>query len=107
MMALLLGAKADAASMVTHRVDVDGTAREYLLALPSRTAPNPAPLILLLHGHLGTANNALGRGTRPSPLSAWLTIADREGIMIAALQGLKGSDGRTCARRLDDAPGSP
>jgi polyhydroxybutyrate depolymerase len=65
-------------------------------------------LILLLHGHLGTAANALGRGARPSPLAAWLDIVDREQVLVAALQGARGTDHNTgwndC--RLD-SPGNP
>jgi polyhydroxybutyrate depolymerase len=51
-------------------------------------------LVLLLHGHGGNAHNTLGQGLgHPSPLAAWLAIADREGVVVAALDGAKGPDG--------------
>ena len=63
---------------------------------------------MLLHGHLGTAANALGGGRAPSPLSAWLEVAEREKVLVAALQGLKGSDNRTgwhdCRKDADANP---
>jgi polyhydroxybutyrate depolymerase len=72
-----------------------GLQRDYILVSPVVSAPGPRPLVLLLHGHLGTAANALGAGRVPSPLSAWLPIVDREQVLVAALQGLKGSDNHT------------
>ena len=97
-----------AATLQSQTIEVDGTAREYVLAASATTRDGPRPLVLVLHGHLGTAKNALGGGDRPSPLSAWLAIVDRERILVAALQGLKGPDGHTgwhdC--RTDDAGNS-
>ena len=44
----------------------------------------------------------------PSPLSAWLDVAERENVLVAALQGLKGSDNRTgwhdCRSDADNNP---
>lgn len=71
----------------------DGT-RSYLLALPEGPAKVGRPLVLLLHGHGGNAHNTLGQGIgHPSPMAAWLSIADREGVVVAALDGAKGPDG--------------
>jgi polyhydroxybutyrate depolymerase len=95
---------AHAAQQQQLSIDTPSGPREYILATPETAAAGPRPLVLLLHGHLGTAANALGQGPRPSPLSGWLNIADREKLLVAALQGLKGGDNRTgwhdC--RLDD-----
>lgn len=55
----------------------------------------PRPLVLVLHGHIGTAANALGEGSHPSPLSQWVAIAEREHLLVAALQGNVGSDKHT------------
>ena len=77
------------------RIDIDGRSREYLLVTPGAMPAGPRPLVMVLHGHTGTAANALGEGRSPSPLSAWLDIAAREKILVAALQGLKGNDNQT------------
>lgn len=91
----LLGGAAQAATLQSATVDSGGLQRQYLLATPDSLPAGPRPLVLVLHGHLGTAANALGGGSVPSPLSAWLDIADREHLLVAAAQGLKGSDGHT------------
>jgi polyhydroxybutyrate depolymerase len=64
--------------------------RVFFVATP-KTVKKGSPLVLLFHGHMGSAKHALGE---PSPLSAWLPIADREGIVVAALDGAKGADGQ-------------
>ena len=49
--------------------------------------------MLLLHGHGGNAKNSFGSGLiSNSPLAAWLAIVDREGIVVAALDGAVGPD---------------
>jgi len=97
-----------AAAPEPHRIDAAGERREYLLVTPESAPSGARPLVLLLHGHLGTAANALGGGSSPSPLSAWLDIAEREKVLVAALQGLKGPDDRTgwrdCRADADDNP---
>ena len=86
---------AHGAAPEARSVEVAGQQREYLLVTPDAAPPGPRPLVLLLHGHLGTAANALGSGVAPSPLSAWVDIAERDNVVVAALQGLKGADRRT------------
>lgn len=89
-------------------IDVQGQKREYLLVSPAGMPAGPQPLVLLLHGHTGTAANALGSGRNPSPLSAWLHVAARETVLVAALQGVKGPDDRSgwndCRADADNNP---
>jgi polyhydroxybutyrate depolymerase len=98
---------AEPAPQPTH-IEIQGQTREYLLAEPEDLPAGPRPLVMVLHGHTGTAANALGSGRSPSPLSAWLAITAREKIVVAALQGLKGSDNRTgwndCRADADNNP---
>lgn len=95
LLACMIAPFTTAAVQQPMRVDVDGQPREYILAGPDIAPEGPRALVLLLHGHLGSAANALGAGRAPSPLTAWLRIADRERIWIAALQGLVGPDHHT------------
>lgn len=95
MCALLATTFARASAPEPQQIDAGGRQREYLLVAPQPSPAGPRPLVLVLHGHLGTAANALGGGRAPSPLSAWLDIAEREHVLVAALQGLKGADNRT------------
>lgn len=80
---------------------VDGP-RTYLLLRPG--APGPRPLVILLHGHGGSAHQALTTG----PLAAWKAISAREGVIVAALDGAKGGDGRQGWNDCrSDAAGNP
>ncbi len=84
--------------------------RKLIMVTPDAAAPalSPRPLVLLLHGHGGTADNAMGHGLRPSPLSAWRAIVDREGIVLAVLQGSSGGDGKPGWNDCrGTAPGNP
>ena len=79
----------------------DGT-RTYLLLQPA--APGPRPLVILLHGHMGSAKQALTQG----PLAAWTDISAREGVIVAALDGVKGPDGHSGWNDCrGDASGNP
>ena len=104
----LATSQARAAEPAPQRIESSGAQREYLLVAPEPSPAVPRPLVLVLHGHLGTAANALGGGRVPSPLSAWLDVAERENVLVAALQGLKGSDNRTgwhdCRSDADNNP---
>jgi len=95
MSSLVACALSQAATPEPRSIEVAGQQREYLLVIPEAAPSGTRPLVLVLHGHLGTAANALGSGVAPSPLSAWLDIAQRENVLVAALQGLKGTDRRT------------
>lgn len=92
---LLCAGAAQAATRQDASIEAAGLQRQYVLVTPDRLPPGPRPLVIVLHGHLGTAANAVGGGVQPSPLSAWVDIADREGLLVAALQGLKGRDKHT------------
>jgi polyhydroxybutyrate depolymerase len=83
----------------------DGPRRALLVDGGRGTAQRP--LVLLFHGHGGSAENVVGTGgLAPSPLSTWVDIARREGLMVVALEGLKGSDHqrgwRDCRADADD-----
>jgi polyhydroxybutyrate depolymerase len=69
----------------------DGARRALVLDGGSGTTLRP--VVLLFHGHGGGADNILGAGGLvPSPLSSWADIARREGLLVVALDGLKGPD---------------
>lgn len=108
LLSVALVASAHAAKIGPDSVTTADGQRTFLLAQPERGPAGARPLVLVLHGHGGSAAQALGQNAGASPLAAWLPIADREGVYIAALQGSKAGDGKAgwndCRR---DAPGNP
>lgn len=76
------------------RMDHDGIERRYLVRAPSR-AGGPVAIVVMLHGHTGSAERLVGSGGRPAPYRKWNAIADREGLLLVAPQGLAGGDGKT------------
>lgn len=85
---LLPLALAGAAVPVSQTVPTKEGPRHYLLLQPP--APGLRPLVILLHGHGGSAKQALTGG----PLAAWADISAREGVIVAALDGVRGPDGQ-------------
>src|ERR1043166_10013018 len=94
--ASLLATAPPAASATVERasITVGEGERHYLLVRPDHAPDGPRPLVLILHGHGGSAAGALGRTGAAAPLGVWLEIADREGLLLAALDGAVGRDGQ-------------
>jgi polyhydroxybutyrate depolymerase len=79
-------------SAAAETIDVNGVPREYILDVPAKTS-GPAPLIVGLHGGLGTA-------TQFRKLTVLHKVANRNGIVVVYPNGIdKGwNDGRTNRR---------
>ncbi|HJV01742.1 MAG TPA: PHB depolymerase family esterase [Burkholderiaceae bacterium] len=86
---------ADAAQITSYELARPEGARHFLLATPDQLAPGRHPLVIVLHGHVGSAAQVLGRERIAAPLSVWLHIADREQLLVLAPDGTLGSDGKT------------
>lgn len=82
--------------------------RHYLLATPEQAASGKRPLVIVLHGHTGSASQVFGREHGKAPMQEWLAIADREQVLVIAPDGAIGSDGKSgwndCRA---DAPSNP
>lgn len=69
----------------THSITVDGRARDYRLYRPaSLSLSTPAPLVVMLHGALGTASQA-------ESAYGWNARADREHFVVAYPEGISRS----------------
>jgi len=58
--------------------------RRYLVAAPSAVTCGKRALVMVLHGAGASAEQVLGLGFPPSPLSVWLEIAAREQLVVIA-----------------------
>jgi polyhydroxybutyrate depolymerase len=88
------GAAANAATLETLTLERPDGPRPVLLAAPAAEAPGLHPLVIVLHGHGGSARQVLGQGRGKSPLSLWLDHVDRDGLIVAAPDGRRGGDGK-------------
>lgn len=84
--------QAGAVAIVDETLQRPEGMRHYLLAKPAQATAGKRPLVILLHGHSSSAELTLGRGKIDDPASAWLDLADREGLLVIAPDGWKGSD---------------
>lgn len=102
LIALCVAVSLSAAQPVPQSIQTTDGTRTYLLLQPA--AQGVRPLVILLHGHMGSAKQAMTEG----PLAAWKDISAREGVLVAALDGVKGPDGHTGWNDCrEDAAGNP
>lgn len=91
--ALLLAGPAAASTLETLELPRPEGARSVIFVLPeAKKKPALRPLVVLMHGHSGSAAQLLGQRRTTAPLSRWLDIADRDDVLLAAPEGAKGSD---------------
>lgn len=83
--------------------------RHYLVQVPEAAGEGAAhPLIILLHGHGGSAAQLMGEQHSAAPMSVWRRIAARDGVIVAAPDGLRGGDGHAGWNDCrSDAAGNP
>lgn len=86
-------AAAHAATLTTLTLDRPEGPRRVLLAEPAVDAAGLHPLVVVLHGHGGSAKQVLGRGAGESPLSLWLEHVDHDGLIVAAPDGSRSARG--------------
>jgi polyhydroxybutyrate depolymerase len=87
----------------------NGIARTYLVRAPANGKP-PVAIVVMLHGHTGSAERLIGSDGKPAPYRQWNPIADREGVLLVAPQGIAGGDGKSgwndCRADADSNPRS-
>jgi len=93
----LLSQQSNAAPLVESRtITRPEGSRNYLVMQPASAARSLRPLVILLHGHGGSAEFMLGQVpilgyTAP----AWRLLAEREGLLLIAANGVDGADGNS------------
>jgi polyhydroxybutyrate depolymerase len=91
--ALALCASASRAAQITSaEIARPEGLRHYLLATPEQAQSGKRALVIVLHGHGGSASLLTGRNHINSAMRVWLEVADREQVLVLAPDGAKGSD---------------
>jgi polyhydroxybutyrate depolymerase len=88
---MVLSAPVQAQWQKNQKLTIDGIERSYDLFIPD-TASGKRPLVLLFHGHVGSARLMEGRYGVPAPYKRWLAIAKRNNLLVAIPNGEKGAD---------------
>jgi len=73
-------------------LEIDDLQRTYDVYLPQNKSTTLSPLVLLLHGHGGSADYMSGHSGKITPYTKWQDIADREGWVLVIPDGEMGSD---------------
>jgi polyhydroxybutyrate depolymerase len=91
--AFAIGSEGAVSGLLKDQIMVsDGYRRTYDLYLPGKILNKAVPLILLLHGHRGDADVMTGENGKRAPYKVWLSIAEREGLILLIPDGEYGSD---------------
>lgn len=103
-----VAAAAEAALTKGIPLRVGDVTRTYDLYADTKHAAVARPLVILLHGHGGSADAMMGGNGKKAPFKSWLAIAKRESLVVAVPDGTIGPDGeRGWNDCRGDAPGNP
>lgn len=89
----MLGALIAAPGLYTDlSLSHDAIVRNTHVYVPASAEPG-APVVMLLHGNGGSADQLLGLAGTASPYVRWFDVADAEGLVLVVPDGELGSDG--------------
>jgi polyhydroxybutyrate depolymerase len=80
--------------VLDQAITVQGFNRHYLLWAPAEDKPIHG-VIMLFHGHGGSAEHLLGMKRMSSPYVRWLEIAKQENLLLLIPKGEIGGDGKS------------
>ncbi len=75
------------------RLDQLLEARRYHVFAPPRSATETRPLVVLLHGNGGNADQLIGRDGKTAPFKRWLDLASRERLFLLIPDGTEPAGG--------------
>ena len=78
-----------------NSTSVGGVQRTYDYYIPSGLGSQPAPLVILLHGSLGSADTMTGADGSPAPFRVWMDVAEAEKLILVFPEGLVRPNGET------------
>ena len=78
-----------------NSTSIGGVQRTYDYYIPSGLGSQPAPLVILLHGGLGSADTMTGADGSPAPFRVWMDVAEAEKLILVFPEGLIRPNGET------------
>ncbi|MDP3233368.1 MAG: PHB depolymerase family esterase [Myxococcales bacterium] len=75
------------------RLDQTLGGRRFHVFAPSRAPTETRPLVFLLHGNGGSADQLIGRDGKPAPFRRWLDLAARERLFLLVPDGTEPAGG--------------
>jgi len=91
---------------LNESITVDGILRSYHIQHPHNH--DNKPLVVVLHGHGGSADQSLGMAIGKNPQRLWLDVAEEHGFIVVVPNGEFGSEGnRGWNDCRSDAPTNP
>jgi len=92
--------------LLNQNILVDGETRNYHLYVPNYHENRP--VVILLHGNRGSANQIIGKNIVKSPHKNWLDLAEKHNFIVIVPNGNKGPEGhRGWNDCRTDAVGNP
>ncbi len=73
-------------------ISIHDITREYHIQYPKDSKSKP--LVILLHGHGGSANQSIGKGIGNAPQKVWLDLAHEQEFIVVVPNGEKGPEGK-------------
>lgn len=91
---------------LNQKIYVDGEKRNYHIYVPNN--PENRPLVMLLHGNRGSANQVIGKRRGKSPQKIWLDLAKQHEFIVVIPNGNRSPEGyRGWNDCRTDAVGNP
>lgn len=78
-----------------NQLEHGGLVRSYDYYVPVDPGVEPLPLVILLHGHGGSAEGLLGEDGKPAPYRLWMELADEHKLMLLVPDGSLSPDEQT------------
>ncbi len=75
-----------------QKMIVGNLTRTYDLYIPEALGATPRAAVLMLHGHIGSADVMTGQNRKKAPYKIWLEIAEREKLILIIPDGERGAD---------------
>jgi len=92
--------------LLNQKIFIEGQKRKYHIYIPDNHVNKP--VVILLHGNRGSANQVIGRSIVKAPQKIWLDLAEQDEFIVIVPNGNKGPEGhRGWNDCRTDAVGNP